>query len=98
VDQEALESVLNAPEDFDQEVAFVRMVHAQWEPQVYDEEDIANGDVDPPEAPLEGCTEHDVGWMKMYWRDSELPGFGKLRDIDDWQSYYVRSPEIGDIP
>ncbi|KAJ5649967.1 uncharacterized protein N7484_003690 [Penicillium longicatenatum] len=66
VNQEALESVLNAPEDFDEEVAFVRMVHAEWEPREYDEEDIANGDVDPPEEPLEGCTEHDVGWMKMY--------------------------------
>lgn len=97
VDQEALESVLNAPEDFDEKVAFIRMVYAEWEPQEYDEEDIANGDVDPPEEPLEGCTEHDVGWMKMYWRITELPGFGHLRDIDDWQTYYVRSPEIGDI-
>lgn len=78
VDQEALESVLHAPEDIDEEVAFVRMVHAEWEPQKYDEEDIANGDVDPPEEPLEGCTEHDVGWMKMYWRITELPGFGQL--------------------
>ncbi|KAJ5168988.1 uncharacterized protein N7482_004582 [Penicillium canariense] len=97
VDHEALESVLNAPEDFDEEVAFVRMVHAEWEPQEYDEEDIANDDVDPPEEPLEGCTEHDVGWMKMYWRITDLPGFGHLRDIDDWQTHYVRSPEIGDI-
>jgi hypothetical protein len=30
VDQEALESVLNAPEDFDEEVVFVGMVHAEW--------------------------------------------------------------------
>ncbi|KAJ5913703.1 hypothetical protein N7504_002586 [Penicillium tannophilum] len=96
VDQEALESVLNAAEDYDKE-AFVRMVHAEWKPQEYDEEDIASGDVDPPEKPLEGCTEHDVGWMKMCWQITELPGFGHLCDIDDWQAYYVRSPEIGDI-
>ncbi|KAJ5804470.1 uncharacterized protein N7518_000773 [Penicillium psychrosexuale] len=86
-----------AKTDFDEEVGFVRMVHAEWEPQEYDEEDIANGDIDPPEEPLEACTEHDVGWMRMYWRITELPGFGRLRDIDDWQSYYVRSPEIADI-
>ncbi|KAJ5672491.1 hypothetical protein N7507_001618 [Penicillium longicatenatum] len=90
-------SVLNAPEDFDEEVAFVRMVHAEWEPREYDEEDIANGDVEPPEEPLEGCTEHDIGWMKMYWRITELPGFGHLRDIDDWQTHYVRSPKVGEI-
>ncbi|KAJ5125639.1 hypothetical protein N7476_010025 [Penicillium atrosanguineum] len=98
VDQEAMESVLSAPDEFDDETGFIRIVRADWEPEVLDEEDIANGDISDPEESLEGCTEHDVGWMKMCWSDIELPGFHKLRDIDDWQAYYARPPEIGDIP
>ena len=74
----------------------VRIVHAEWKPEIFDEEDIANGDVSEPEELLEGCTEHNVGWMKMRWRIIELPGFQKLRDIDDWQAHYARPPEIGD--
>jgi hypothetical protein len=38
-----------------------------------------------------------MGWMKICWRIIELPGFQSLRDIDDWQAYYVRPPEVGDI-
>ncbi|KAJ5525131.1 hypothetical protein N7494_011781 [Penicillium frequentans] len=93
----AMESILSAPEEFEDEAGFVRMVHAEWQPEVLDEEDIANGDVSEPEEPLEGCTEHDVGWMNMRWSIIELPGFHKLRDIDDWQAYYARPPAIGDI-
>lgn len=97
VDQEAMESVLSAAED-DYETGFVRMVNAEWKPEVLDEEDIANGDVPPPEEPLEGCTEKDVGWMKVCWGYVELPGFHKIRDWEDWEAYYTRPPEIADIP
>jgi hypothetical protein len=97
VDQEAMESVLSAPED-DDETGFVRLVYAEWELEVPDEEDIANGDVDEPEEPLEGCTQHDVGWMRLCWRSVELPGFQKMLEWDDWEAYYARPPEIGDIP
>lgn len=97
VDQEAMDSVLSAPEDED-EAAFVRVVYAKWKPEIPNEEDIANGDVSEPEEPIEGCTQNDVGWMKMCWRWVELPGFYKMRDWDDWEAYYVRPPEIGDIP
>ncbi|CAG8268667.1 unnamed protein product [Penicillium salamii] len=90
VDQEAMDSVLSAPEDED-EAAFVRMVYAEWEPEVPDEEDIAK-------EPIEGCTQNDVGWMKTCWRWVQLPGFHKMQDWDDWEAYYVRPPEIGDIP
>ncbi|KAJ5984314.1 hypothetical protein N7481_006413, partial [Penicillium waksmanii] len=63
-DQDAMESVLNAPVDQD-ETGFIRMVYAEWGPEELDEEDIANGDVDV-EEPLEGCTGYNVGWMKLY--------------------------------
>jgi len=94
VDQEAMESVLSAPEGFEDEAGFVRIVNAEWQPEVLDEEDIANGDMSDPEEPLEGCTEHDVGWMNLRWSIIELPGFHKLCDIDDWQAYYARLPTI----
>jgi hypothetical protein len=96
VDLEAIESVLNAPMDSD-ETGFVRMVYGEWGPEELDEEDIANGDVDDLEEPLEGCTEYDVGWMKLYWQVTQLPAFLKLRDSDDWQAHCIRSPGIGDI-
>jgi hypothetical protein len=104
VDQEAMETVLSAPEGYDSyESGFVRIVNAEWKwTEVPPEEDsiIEDGDISDPEEfePLEGCTEHDVGWMSIRWRIVELPGFRKLRDNDDWQTYYVRSPEIADIP
>lgn len=97
VDQEAMESVLSAAED-DYETGFVRMVNAEWKPEVFDEEDIANGNIPPPEEPLEGCTENDVGWMKVCWGYVELPGFHKVCDWEDWEAYYTRPPEIVDIP
>lgn len=96
MDQEDMQSVLNAPVDQD-EMGFVRMVYAEWGPEELEKEDIVNGDVDDPEEPLEGCTEYDVGWMKLYWQVAQLPAFLKLRDSDDWQAYYTRSPEIGHI-
>jgi hypothetical protein len=102
VDQEAMESVLSAPED-DYESGFIRIVNAEWKwTLVPPEEDsmIEVGDeIDDPEEfePLEGCTEYDVGWMNMRWRVVALPGFWKLRENDDWQTYYLRSPDIADI-
>jgi hypothetical protein len=56
VDQEAMYSGLSAPED-DEEAVFVRVVYAEWEPEVPDEEDIASGDVSEPEEPIEGRTQ-----------------------------------------
>ncbi|KAJ5909257.1 hypothetical protein N7495_001939 [Penicillium taxi] len=65
VDQEAMDSGLSAPKDEDEE-AFVRVVYAEWKPEMLDEEDIANSDVYGPD--IKGCTQNDVGWMKMCWR------------------------------
>ena len=92
-----MNSVLSAPEDED-EAAFVRIVNAEWKPEIPDEEDIANGDVSEPEEPIEGCTQDDVDWMNVCWRWVELPGFHKMRGWDNWEAYYVRPPEVGDIP
>jgi hypothetical protein len=98
VDQEAMESVLSTAEGDDYETWFVRLVNAEWKPEVLGEEDFVNDDVPPPEESLEGCTENDVGWMKVCWGYVELPGFHKIRDWEDWEAYYTRPPEIADIP
>ncbi|KAJ6113573.1 hypothetical protein N7523_006890 [Penicillium sp. IBT 18751x] len=80
---EAMESVLSAPKE-DYKTGFVRMVHAEREPEVLDEDNTASGDVSESEEPLEGCTENDVGWVKVCWGYVELPGFHKLPDWEDW--------------
>jgi hypothetical protein len=105
VDQEAMESVLSAPEGADiYKSGFVRIVNAEWKwTDVPPEEDsmIEDGDdIDDPEEfePLEGCIEHDVGWMNIRWRPIGLTGFYKLRNDNDWESFYLRYPEIADIP
>lgn len=54
-----MDSILSASED-DDEAAFVRAVYAEWESQVPDEEDIANGAVSGPKEPIESCTQNDV--------------------------------------
>jgi hypothetical protein len=71
VDQEALESVLSAPDNKD--TGFVRLVQAGWEPEELDKDVLRerNG-AKPEEEPLEGCTEHDVGWINVSYRGVEV--------------------------
>ena len=97
VDQEALESVVTNAED-DDETGFVRLVDSEWEPEVLseDELDALNGPP-PEEEPLEGCTQHDVGWMKALYRGVEAHGFVNLSDPFGWETYYSRPPEIRKI-
>ncbi|KAJ5248570.1 hypothetical protein N7468_000021 [Penicillium chermesinum] len=95
VDQESLESVLNAPDRNKVGMAFVRLVNAEWEPQVLDEDEIeALGG--PPEEfePLEGCTLEDVGWMKIPFDEPGVSGFVRMRDPNQWDRYYSRPPKI----
>lgn len=100
VDQEAMESVLNTAvgEYEEYELGHVRMINAEWKWTYVPEEDPE----DEPEVeefePLEGCPEDDVGWMNIRWRIVQLPGFYKMKEIDDWQTHYARYPGIADIP
>ncbi|KAJ5135292.1 uncharacterized protein N7515_004570 [Penicillium bovifimosum] len=94
VDQEALDSVLSTPED-DIHEGFVRLVNAEWKPEELDEEELAErGGPGPEEEPLEGCTEEDVGWMKVCWGHSQMPGYLQLDGSFDWDMYYSRPPVI----
>lgn len=83
VDQDALESVLNAPEPDYCDSSFVRLVNGEWEPRVLDDEELTEYTVPPEESePLEGCTLEDVGWMKVPHHEAEFHGFVSMRDSD----------------
>ncbi|GKZ24255.1 hypothetical protein AbraCBS73388_011059 [Aspergillus brasiliensis] len=97
VDQEALDSILSTSED-GLDGGFVRLVNAEWKPEELDEEELAErGGPPPEEEPLEGCTEEDVGWMKVRWRGSQVPGYEQLGDSFMWDLYYSRPPVIQSI-
>ncbi|OGM50928.1 hypothetical protein ABOM_000718 [Aspergillus bombycis] len=77
VDQESLESVLNAPDPDDwNDDGFVRLVDGFWEPEELDKDELAELGVSSQleleqEEPLEGCTLEDVGWMKVVYYAAE---------------------------
>lgn len=99
VNEEALQSVLNAPPlDRSNETGFVILINGSWVPEVLDEEELAAYDSPPPDDdydPLEGCTLRDVGWMKVRYTRAEMNGSAYMCDNDDWQVQYRRPPEIG---
>lgn len=99
VDQEALDSVLNAPAGADARpgnCGWVHFVDASWRPAL-DDVDSDTEEMDMPDLdfePTEGCREEDVGWMK-------LPVFNigtylyTLFDTNEiWPALYRRPPEM----
>ncbi|KAL7651895.1 hypothetical protein ACMYSQ_009226 [Aspergillus niger] len=94
VDQEALDSIMSTPDD-DIHGGFVRLVNAEWKTEELDEEELAErGGPAPEEELLEGCTEEDVGWMKVCWGESQTPAYVTLDDSLWWDRYYSRPPVI----
>ncbi|RAH72533.1 uncharacterized protein BO66DRAFT_317093, partial [Aspergillus aculeatinus CBS 121060] len=95
VHQEALESVLSAPDPTDPEsslnkTGFVRLVNSEWDP----EEQNSADDTDYP--PMEGCTLPNVGWMNLLYDDAELNAFYELNNFH-WDDYYKHPPAIIDL-
>jgi hypothetical protein len=92
VDAEVLNSVVHWAEappstDFRSE-GFVKIVSRYWEP-------LGARDRDPPQEPIEGCTEDDVGWMIVdYTKVVTL--YDRLRDRNDWYGEYRRPPNVAD--
>jgi hypothetical protein len=91
VDQEALESVLNSNSKAMIRTGFVRLVNGDWQPEVNED-----GDEDEELEPIEGCTQEDVGWMKIPYDEVQPIGAGGLAmcDMHDWHMYYTRPPEM----
>lgn len=93
VDQEALESVLNSDPDAMTQTGFVRLVYGEWEPEV-NEDGNESVDLDEELEPLEGCTQEDVGWMKVPYDEVQGIGATAMCDMHDWDMYYARPPEM----
>jgi hypothetical protein len=117
VDEQALQSVLDAPESDFYEGGFINFVDSRWKPlgdrpsrscidgiedgdedEVIedDEEVIEDEDEDEVFDPIDGCTEENVGWMRLaattvvgtefYVSVFDYPGGG-------WYVSYKRPPE-----
>lgn len=90
VDAEALNSVLregSEPETLSD--GFVNLIWKDWEP-----EPPRPNRRETPEEPIEGCTRHDVGWMRVAYQDVGVGMYYYLRDYNDRYREYRRPPEV----
>ena len=91
VDAVALESVIHdAPSPSQPDTisdGFVNLIWRDWEPSKLDPRQT-------PEEPIEGCTQHEVGWMRVAYQDVMVGMQYYLRDWNDWYSEYRRPPEV----
>jgi hypothetical protein len=100
VDEEALDSVVHksrAPwgEIPGNIVGYVKFINKEWEP--YDPveyEDEYERLAEDPEEPIEGCTLHDVGWMKVRYDMVMVSQYNYLRDSLAWEYEYRRPPQL----
>lgn len=93
VDEDALRSVLDIPEDELDELnttGFVVMIDGRWTPEIPEEEE---GDFEY--EPLYGCTRQDVGWMKVHYDRAQIVASTTMRYEADWDLEYRRPPAIG---
>ncbi|KAJ5680520.1 hypothetical protein N7536_011659 [Penicillium majusculum] len=84
VDQEVLESVLNSDPDSITQTGFVRLFYGEWEPEV-NEDSKESVDLDEELGPLEGCTQEDVGWMRV--------SYGEVQGIGGQSGVCIQPPE-----
>ena len=61
-----------------------------------DEGDFADdeGDEEEEYPAIEGCTDHDVGWMKVQLVDLMPDRYVDLRDPNAWSTSYIRPPDV----
>lgn len=104
VDEDSMRSVVS-----DEGERWVRLIKRDWEPrgatsgalesqgaQHNDDEGEFTDDEDGDDeyAPIEGCTEEDVGWMKVQLVGLMPDFYANLRDPNLWHIQYVRPPDI----
>lgn len=85
VDNEALESVI-LYDPATSPPGYVNLLWKDWEPTPDPRE--------PVEEPTEGCTQIDVGWMMVDYKDVMVAMYRLLRDWNDWDLEYRRHPEV----
>jgi hypothetical protein len=92
VDEEALQSVLAAPKIDLFGEGFVNFVDARWTPMGDQYSDNDHNEHDP----IDGCTEEDVGWMRIaaMMIDAEWYGAAGGFHAGAWHVYYLRPPQI----
>lgn len=101
VDEGSLKSVVyDTPQPSERDLwgmGYVNFVDADWKPLselTSSVGDVGAGDDDVHE-PIEGCTEENVGWMKI---DSHMVGAGFYQAMmgypDVWYAMYQRPPEV----
>ena len=92
VDEEVLQSVLAAPKNDPSGKGFVNFVDARWKPlgNRYPDNN------DERHDPVDGCTEENVGWMRIAtmmidaeWYDAAVDFAG-----GGWHVYYLRPPRV----
>lgn len=110
IDEAALPSIVSPEGEDRGGDAWVNLVEGEWvsgmadarreqrkimqvemglDPEDYDDDDLVDGF---PE--LDGCTEENVGWIRVRYMDL-IPAFHSLlRDSDALQDMYVRPPEL----
>ena len=91
VDAVALESIIHdAPSPPQPGIisdGFVNLIWKDWEPSRPDPREEV-------EEPIEGCTQHKVGWVRVAYQDVMVDVYHYLRDWNDWYSEYRRPPEV----
>lgn len=101
MDEGALKSVLYEAqkplESAFEGAGYLNFVAANWKPmsQIKSELGIVGAEEEEVYEPIEGCTEEDVGWMRI---SSIHVGAGFYQVLmgwpDVWYIYYVRPPEV----
>ncbi|KAJ5876172.1 uncharacterized protein N7529_001756 [Penicillium soppii] len=90
--EEAVQSVLEIPEKQLNELnttGFVVMINRRWVPELVEWEEDDDG-----YEPLYGCTQQDVGWMKVHYDRAQIVASTTMRNGSDWGLEYRRPPAI----
>ena len=88
MDAVALESIIHdAPQLDTFGDGFVNLIWKDWEPSRPDHREEV-------EESIEGCTQHEVGWMRVAYRDVMVGMHYYLRNWNDWHREYRRPPEV----
>lgn len=94
VDDEALDSIVQKPDPldiWDKHWGFVNLIQADWEP--YDRFD-GEEELEGEEEPIDGCTNYDVGWMRVRYDHVIWLTYQDLRECVRWEDGYIRPPDI----
>lgn len=100
VDDGALKSVVDEPPQLPEDMCgegYVNFVQADWKPfseKAYNTRDVIGVEEDEGYEPIDGCTEENVGWMKISSRMVGTYFYQVMMDPDAWYVFYKRPEEI----